>query len=127
MKHEVFSNKNIDPSELYDKIKKYLVENGFRVESEDVIDKFWDLRAKKSGLKNIVSGTIRDIDVIIAGDKEKFEVQLKTGAWGRDILIPTIEGIAVFGTIGLVAAPAEAYFAHKFEEDLWKYIKEWIG
>jgi len=127
LKHEVFTNKNIDPAELYDKVKKYLSDHGFKIESEEVIDKFWDLRAKKTGLKNIVAGTIRDVDIIIAGDKDKFEIQLRTGAWGRDILIPTIEGIALFGAIGLAAAPAEAYFAHKFEEDLWKKIKEWIG
>lgn len=85
------------------------------------------MKAKKTGLTKIVSGTIRDVDLIVAGDKGKFEVQLKTGAWGRDVLIPTIEGLAVFGIMGLAAAPAEAFFAHKFEEDLWKRIKEWVG
>ncbi len=127
MKHEVFTGRNIDPSEIYKKVKAYLVDNGFRIESEDIMENFWDLRAKKTGLTKIVEGTIRDVDFIIAGNKDKFEVQLNTGAWGRDVLIPTIEGLALFGLAGLAAAPAEAFFAHKFEEDLWKYIKNLIG
>ena len=51
------------------------------------------------------------------------DIVLRTGAWGKDIVVPTV--IAGALTAGIAAAPVagiEAYRAHSFEKKFWEFI-----
>ncbi|MBX8631471.1 MAG: hypothetical protein KIY12_04590 [Thermoplasmata archaeon] len=113
-----FVEKDISPEDVYSKVKELLIGEGFKITSEDVKEGIWDLHARKSSAERIVLGRIRDVDVVIAGSRGKFEVQLHAGIWGRDVAIPAIEGIATLG----VATAAELHSGHDFEKRLWREI-----
>ena len=118
MRRHGFVERDTDPAQVYSNVKTLLQSEGFRVTSEETKDNYWDLHAKKSGVERIALGKVRDVDVIVAGAKGKFEVQLHAGVWGRDLAIPAIEGIA---TLGLAPA-VELHSAHEFEERMWEQI-----
>ena len=51
------------------------------------------------------------------------DIVLRTGAWGKDIVVLTV--IAGALTAGITAAPVagiEAYRAHSFEKKFWEFI-----
>lgn len=108
----------MEPQVVYSHIKGILQADGFKVESEDIRDAFLDLHARKSDVERILLGQVRDVDIIIAGKKGKFEVQVRAGIWGRDLAVPVIEGVA---TLGLATA-VEIHSAHQFEERMWEQI-----
>lgn len=118
MRRHGFVERGTDPAQVYSNVKSLLQTEGFKITSEETKSNYWDLHAKKSGIERIALGKIRDVDVIIAGNVGKFEVQLHAGVWGRDLAVPAIEGVA---TLGLAAA-AELHSAHEFEERMWEQI-----
>jgi hypothetical protein len=111
-------DKEIEPRDVYSHIKELLQSEDFKIESENVKDGFWDLHARKSSAERIVMGKVRDVDVVVAGTKGKFEVQLRAGIWGRDLAVPAVEGVA---TLGLATA-IDLHSAHQFEERMWEEI-----
>ena len=118
MRRHGFVEKDVGPKDVYAHIKGLLESEGFKVQSEDTRDNFWDLHARKSSMERIVLGKVRDVDVVVAGTNGKFEVQLNTGVWGRDLAIPAIEGVA---TLGLATA-VDLHSAHEFEERMWEQV-----
>ncbi|MGB9003288.1 MAG: hypothetical protein WCC52_05735 [Nitrosotalea sp.] len=118
MRRHGFVEKDIDPKDVYSHVKDLLQSQGFKIVADDSKDGLLDLHARKSSTERIIMGRVRDVDVIIAGTKGKFEVQLHAGIWGRDIAIPAIEGLATLG----IATAADLHSAHKFEEKMWEQI-----
>ena len=88
-----FVEKDIAPEDVHKKAIELLSAEGFKVTSDDAKDGMWDIHAKKSSTERIVLGRVRDVDILIAGTKGKFEVQLHAGIWGRDLIIPETYGI----------------------------------
>jgi hypothetical protein len=118
MRRYGFEERDVKPADVYEHIKSLLVGEGFKVTSEEKRDGYQDLHARKSSAEKIVLGKVRDVDAVVAGTTGKFEVQLHAGVWGRDLMVPAIEGIATLG-----AAPAvQLHEAHEFEERLWEQI-----
>ncbi len=117
-----FVEKDIDPSQVREKVKELLAKENFTITSDDENNQLYEIHAKKSSRERIVLGKVRDVDVIIAGQKGKFEVQLHAGIWGRDIAVPIIEGVATLG----IAAGAEIHSGHEFEKRLWEQIVKTI-
>ena len=118
MRRHGLVEKDADPAQVYSNVKTMLQSEGFKIASEETRNNYWDLHARKSGIERIALGKVRDVDVIVAGSKGKFEVQLHAGVWGRDLAVPAIEGVA---TLGLATA-AELHSAHEFEERTWEQI-----
>lgn len=118
MRKYAFTNVNIDPEQTYSQSKKIIEARGLKITSEEIQDRYWDLHARKSGIDRILTGTVRDVNFILTGDRKNLGVQLHAGIWGRDYIVPAIEGVA---TLGLAAA-AEVHAANKFEESLWEDI-----
>ncbi|MDG6955846.1 MAG: hypothetical protein JRM74_02920 [Nitrososphaerota archaeon] len=118
MRRYGFTERDVKPADVYENIKSLLQGEGFKVTSEEKRDNYLDLHARKSSVEKIVLGRVRDVDAVVAGTTGKFEVQLHAGVWGRDLMVPAIEGIATLG-----AAPAvEIHGAHEFEERLWEQV-----
>jgi len=124
MKEEVVRLNNIEVETLFSKIKEHLKEIGLQIIYEDKHENYWSVKAHKGGTLNAVTGSIRDVEIIIAGSKDTFDLTLRTGAWGRDIAIPALLASAVSFGLGAGVAVAEAYRAHKFEKDFWEWITQ---
>lgn len=118
MRRHEFAEMGMEPSDVYSHIKTLLTSEGFLPSSEEVRENFWDLHARKSGIKRMVLGEAMDVDVLVAGTKAKFEVQLHLGVWGRDLVVPAIESVATVGVAGV----EELRSAQKVEEMLWEQI-----
>ena len=70
-------------------------------------------------------GNIRDVEVMISGTKGNYDLVLRTGAWGKDILVPAIwTGVVTAGIATIPVALAEIYRAHAFEKHFWDFIRE---
>jgi hypothetical protein len=126
MRQEHVTLKNVEISELFDRIKKHLQEIKLDIIHEEKEKDFWNLKAHKGTKGSVVVGNIRDVEIMISGNKELgHDLVLRTGAWGKDIIVPTaIWGIA---TAGLAVAPvalAEIYRAHAFEKHFWDFIRK---
>lgn len=116
MKRYGFVEKDVEPSDVFAHLKQFLITNGFQVDSEVSRPNLWDLRASKRSTERIVLGAVRDADVVVAGTRGKFEVQFKIGVWGKDLAVPTIEGIA---TLGLATA-VDLHEEHLLEDKMWR-------
>ena len=126
MRQEHATLYDVQISELYDRIKGYLKALKFEIIHEENDEDYWDLKAHKGGKASVIVGNVRDVEIMISGAKSATpycDIVLRTGAWGKDIVVPTV--IAGALTAGLAAAPVaaiEAYRAHSFEKKFWEFI-----
>jgi hypothetical protein len=131
MRQEHVTLHNVQISQLFDQIKKYLKGLKLDIIHEETYENYWNIKAHKGGKGSIIVGNVRDVEVMISGTKGAtpyYDIVLRTGAWGKDILVPT--AIAAAATAGIAAAPVaaiEAYRAHSFEKKFWKFISKSIS
>jgi hypothetical protein len=65
---------------------------------------------------------------MISGKEGSYDLILRTGAWGRDIIVPAaIAGALTAGLAAIPAAAVSAYRAHAFEKNFWNYIQKTIA
>ncbi|MGB7632222.1 MAG: hypothetical protein WBL68_00730 [Nitrososphaeraceae archaeon] len=132
MRQEHVTLKNVEIERLFELIKKHLQEIKLDIIHEETesptattASGYWNLKAHKGSKGSIVVGNIRDVEVMISGTKGNFDLVLRTGAWGKDIIVPT--AIATVLTAGIATIPvalAEIYRAHAFEKHFWDFIRE---
>ncbi len=84
------------------------------------------MKAYKGGKLSAVTGSIRDVEILITGSNNTYDLTLRTGAWGRDITIPALLASAVSFGAGAIVAGAEAYRAYKFEKNFWDWLNQTI-
>jgi len=128
MKQVHVSLQNIDQiNELYDLIKKYLQNLNLEIIHEEKYENFWSIKAHKGGTGSMIIGNIREAEVMISGSKGNYDLILRTGAWGRNILIPgAIASIATLG-VGAAVGGISAYRALTFEKNFWEYVNNMIS
>ena len=71
------------------------------------------MKARKGGRGSAIVGTVRDVEIMTSGARSAvpyYDVILRTGAWGKDIIVPT--AIAAAATAGIAAAPVAAIEAY---------------
>ncbi len=125
VKEERMTLNGVDPKQLYEDVKQHLGSEGLTVILDEARDGFYDIKAHKSSILKAVMGAIREAEVMISGTPGSCDVTLRTGAWGRDVAIPAVEGFVVLGVIGgVIGAGAGYYMAHEFEKKFWNWIKE---
>lgn len=122
MKEESVRLSNVDVSKLISAIKKHFEDLGLQVIHEDKNEGYWSIKAHKGGKLSAITGSIRDVEILISGSENMHDLTLRTGAWGRDIAIPAILASTVSFGAGAVVAGAEAYRAHKFEKNFWDWL-----
>lgn len=126
MRQEHATLYDVQISELYDRIKGYLKALKFDIIYEEKDEDFWDLKVHKGGKASVIVGNVREAEIMITGAKGAtpyYDIILRTGAWGKDIVVPTV--IAGVLTAGIAAAPVaaiEAYRAHSFEKKFWEFV-----
>ena len=128
MKQEHVTLHDVEASELYDQIKKYLKDQKLDIIHEESEDNYWDLKAHKGGKGSVIIGNVRDVEVMISGKEANYDLVVRTGAWGRDIVVPAaIAGVLTAGVGAVVAGGVSAYRAHAFERNFWDFIKKTLA
>jgi hypothetical protein len=128
MRQEHVTLQNIEIQQLYDQIKQYLKGIKLDIIHEEKEENFWDLKAHKGTKSSVVIGNVRDVEVMISGTESNYDLILRTGAWGKDIIVPTaIAGVLTAGVAAIPAAAVSAYRAHSFEKNFWDYIKKTLS
>ncbi len=126
MKEEYVKLSNVEVSRLISSIKQHFSELGLQVIHEDSHDGYWSIKAHKGGKVSVITGSIRDVEIMITGSDNSYDLTLRTGAWGRDIAIPALLASAVSFGAGAAVAGAEAYRAHKFEKNFWEWLNQQV-
>jgi hypothetical protein len=123
MKQERVPGQNVDLDQLTNSIQGHLTGQGFQIIQSGTADNYRMLHARKGGWGRTLIGAVRDAEVDIAGTSQSFELTLRTGAWGRDIAIPAIEGFVILGGVGGIGgAAAGAIMAYEFEKHFWQWL-----
>jgi hypothetical protein len=125
MRQEHVTLKNVEISQLFDRIKDHLQEIKLDIIHEEKEKDYWNLKAHKGSAGSVIVGNIRDVEVMIGGsEKSGYDLILRTGAWGKDIIVPTAVWGAVTAGVGVIpVALAEIYRAHAFEKHFWDFIR----
>lgn len=119
---------DVDVLQLYDQIKKYLKDLKLDIIHEEREENYWDLKAHKGTRSSVIIGNVRDVEVMISGNEGNYDLILRTGAWGKDIIVPTaIAGVLTAGVAAIPAAAVSSYRVHVFEKNFWDYIKKTLS
>ena len=119
---------NVDVSRLYEEIKKYMQGLKLDIIHEDKLENFWNIKAHKGTKGSVIIGNVRDVEVMISGKEGNYDLVLRTGAWGKDIVVPAvIAGVLTAGTGAVIIGGVSAYRAHAFEKNFWDYIKKTLS
>ena len=126
MRQEHVTLKNVEISQLFDRIKEHLREIELDIIHEEKQKDYWNLKAHKGSASSAIVGNIRDVEIMIGGStKSGYDLILRTGAWGKDIIVPTaIWGAVTLGVGAIPVALAEIYRAHAFEKHFWDFIRK---
>lgn len=124
-KTEKFTGLNTDLERLANRVHVYLQENGFEVAfSKDPTEpaSWFFIQARKASALRTVAGARRSTDITLKGSPSNFEVSIGTGEWGKNLV--TSAPLFIVPVIGISATLVKLYTAKKFEDNLWKYIKD---
>ena len=128
MRQEHVTLQNVEVSQVYDQIKKYLQGLKLDIIHEEKIENYWDLKAHKGTKGSVIIGNVRDVEVMISGSEGNYDLILRTGAWGKDIIVPTaIAGVLTAGVAVIPVAAVSGYRAHAFEKNFWNFIKKTLA
>ena len=129
MRQEHVTLHDVEMSQLYDQIRTYLKDQKLDIiHEEKENNNYWDLKAHKGTAGSVVIGNVRDVEVMISGTEGNYDLILRTGAWGRDIIVPAaIAGALTAGLAAIPAAAVSAHRAHVFEKNFWNYIQKTIS
>ena len=106
-------------------MKKYLKNLKLDIIHEEKEEIYWDLMAHKGTLSSVIIGNVRDVEIMISGKEGNYDLILRTGAWGKDIVVPTaIAGALTAGVAAIPVAAVSTYRAHSFEKNFWDFIKK---
>ena len=122
MRSDSFPGYEIEPPELLAFVRNLLTQRGFRITAEETAGGITDVHARRTGQRRVAKGAVRDIDVVLACGKRSIHLQLRVGIWGRDLLVPSVEGNPAAG----VAAADEVRSAQELEHELWEKLVHWI-
>jgi hypothetical protein len=128
MRQEHVTLQGVEISQLYDQIRQYLKDKKLDIIHEEKEDNFWDLKAHKGTRGSVIIGNVRDVEVMISGSEGNYDLILRTGAWGKDIVVPAvIAGVLTAGVGAVVAGGASAYRAHAFEKHFWDFVQKTLA
>lgn len=124
-KTERYTNLGTDLERLATRIETYLQENKFEVafskDSSEPASWFF-IQARKAGALRTAAGARRSTDITIRGQPDNFQVTIGTGEWGKNII--TSAPLFIVPIVGITATLAKLYVAKRFEDGLWKYIRD---
>ena len=128
MRQEHVTLHDVEVSQVYDQIRQYLKDQKLDIIHEEKLDNYWDLKAHKGTRGSVIIGNVRDVEVMISGGEGNYDLILRTGAWGKDIVVPAvIAGVLTAGVGAVIAGGASAYRAHAFEKHFWDFVQKTLA
>jgi hypothetical protein len=119
-KEGTWQNKNVDLTQVSEKIKKFFYANKFsEVQNfDDPAGSYIQIQAKKTGAFQSLTSQRKSIQVTIRGDANNFLVAVSEGEWGKNLTYATLfnPGVSLIG-MGRNAS---------FNKKLWNFIKDTI-
>ena len=124
-KTQQYTNTHVEIERLANRIETYLQENKFEVAfSKDNSGNRIFIQARKTGILRTAAGARRSTDIMIEGTHNNFHVTIGTGEWGKNLL--SSAPLFLVPLVGISATIAKLYTAKKFENNLWKFVKDQI-
>lgn len=124
-KTETISNLDTDLGRLATRVETYLQESGFEVAfSKDQTEpaSWFFIQARKAGALRTVAGARRSTDITIRGAPDRFDVSIGTGEWGKNLI--SSAPLFIVPVVGITASLVKLYTAKRFEDNLWKFIRD---
>ena len=121
-----------DLGTLYKDIKKELQQNkDLTIISEtngNINDvPFMSMTAVRSNIPRAITGTLREVSVTIAGVPDDWLLEVHTGSWFGNMVLPGASGFLIAGPIGAAAgAGTTVVFARQYARKLKNRIKELV-
>jgi len=126
MREERVILSKIDVDILVISTKNHLQELGLKIIHEDTFEGYHSIKAYKGGIPSLVTGSVRDVEILITGKDKDYELTLRTGAWGRDIAIPSLLVSGFSFGVGAVVAGVEVLRVVMFEKNFWAWLNKEI-
>lgn len=79
MREERVTLSKIDAKRLIKAAKDHLHELGLKIIHEDTFEGYHSIKAHKGGKLALVTGSIRDVELLITGTGKDYELTLRTG------------------------------------------------
>ena len=127
-----YKDLNTDLKALYKDIKKELQqEKDLSIISETSGEingvPFMSMTAMRATVPRVVTGTLREVSVTIAGVPDNWLLEVHAGAFFGNLVLPTAGGFLVAGPIGAAAgAGTSAVLAREYARKLKNRIKELV-
>ena len=127
-----YSDLNTDLDGLYQDIKKELQQDKDLTvanETEGVINgvPFKAISAVRASLPRAITGTLREVTVTIAGHPDEWLLEMHTGAWFGNMILPGAGGFLVAGPFGAAATVGgTVVLAAEYGRKLKNRIKELV-
>jgi hypothetical protein len=88
MRQEHVTLQDVDISQLYDGMKKYLKNLKLDIIHEEKEENYWELMAHKGTLSSVIIGNVRDVEIMISGKEGRKGVLYYSCVAGKIISIP---------------------------------------
>jgi hypothetical protein len=88
---------------------------------------FMSVTAQRANLPKALTGTLREVTFTITGKPNDYLVELHTGAWLSNLIVPGTGAFLIAGPVGAVAAGgATALFAVNYQRTMKNKLKKLI-
>ena len=88
---------------------------------------FMTITAFRASMPKALTGTLREVTVTISGKSNDYLIELHTGAWLSNLIVPGTGGFLIAGPVGAVATGgATALFAVNYQRKMKNKLKELI-
>jgi hypothetical protein len=127
-----YQDLNTDINALYKDIKKELQntkELNIVSELSGTVNDvpFKSVTASRMSIPRVFLGGLREVTVTITGRPEDYLIELHTGAWFSNIMMPGTGGMIIAGPLGgLAAAGTTGLYAVNFQRTLKNRVKELV-
>nr|NIN53767.1 hypothetical protein [Nitrososphaeria archaeon] len=100
----------------------------FRSLSGEVNDvPFMSVTAQRASVPKALTGTLREVTVTISGKPNDYLIEMHTGAWLSNMIVPGTGALLIAGPVGGVAvAGTTALFAVNYQRKFKNRLKELI-
>jgi hypothetical protein len=88
---------------------------------------FMSVTAHRASMPKALTGTLREVTITISGKPNDYIIEMHTGAWLSNLIVPGTGAFLIAGPVGAVAAGgATALFAVNYQRKMKNRLKELI-
>ena len=88
---------------------------------------FMSVTAHRANMPKALTGTLREVTITISGKPNDYIIEMHTGAWLSNLIVPGTGAFLIAGPVGAVAAGgATALFAVNYQRKMKNRLKELI-